>query len=63
VPIGCIQAITAIRAPCAKAQSVDTNTGTLPNLEQARRRLAIRLVTALSGVGLLLVLAAWIFAA
>jgi hypothetical protein len=40
---------------------VDINTGTLPTLEHTRRRLAIRLVTALSGAGLLLVLAAWIF--
>jgi hypothetical protein len=63
MPIGCVQAISTIRAPCAKGESVDINTGTLPTLEQARRRLAIRLVTALSGAGLLLVLAAWIFGA
>jgi hypothetical protein len=39
---------------------MDTGTGQLLRLEHAKRRLAIRLVTALSGAGLLLVLAAWI---
>ena len=39
---------------------MDTGTGQLLSLEHTRRRLAIRLVTLLSGAGLLLVLAAWV---
>jgi hypothetical protein len=50
----------ATRAQCAKGERVDVNTGTFPALEDARRRLAIRLVTVLSGAGLILVIAAWI---
>jgi hypothetical protein len=37
-----------------------TDTGTFLALEPARRRLAIRLVTAVSAAGLILVVTAWI---
>ncbi len=38
-----------------------SGTGRFNKVEESRRGLAIRLVTLLSGVGLLLVLAAWLF--
>jgi len=47
----------SMRSPVLQA---DTGTGQFRELESARRRLAIRLVTALSAAGLLIVLVNWI---